>query len=98
MESSVGVDVNKEVEEQNAKVSVLIMDDDTTTTTTKITPKTPWKKFVCIAKKAQKTSPKMRQFIQKCLSYAVVQNRNKPDKLKSALRQIVLHAFGDHSH
>ena len=31
MESSVAVDVIKEVEEQNAEVSVLIMDDDTTT-------------------------------------------------------------------
>jgi len=28
----------------------------------------------------------------------VVQNKNEPDKLKSALCQIVPHAFGDHSH
>ena len=37
------------------------------------------------------------QFIKKCFSYAVVQNKNQPEQLREALAQIVPHSFGDHS-
>jgi hypothetical protein len=113
MESSVAVDVIKEVEEQNAKVSVLIMDDDTTTmarirqsishpvhkwSDLNHTKKHLGNSLYALQKKHKNFSNKCVQFIQKCFSYAVVQNKNEPDKLKSALCQIVPHAFGDHSH
>lgn len=112
MEPSVAVDVIKEVEQQNVQVSVLIMDDDATTMArikeNIAHPITKWsdlnhtKKHLgnslySLQKKHKSFSNKCVQFIQKCFSYAVIQNKNQPEKLKSALCQIVPHAFGDHS-
>lgn len=113
MEPSVAVDVIKEVESQNVEVSVLIMDDDATTmarirdnishpvqkwSDLNHTKKHLGNSLYSLQKKHKGFSNKCVQFIQKCFSYAVIQNKNKPEKLKSALCQIVPHAFGDHSH
>ena len=112
MESSVALDVIKEVEKENAEVSVLIMDDDATTMArirdnishkvTKWSDLNHTKKqlgngLYSLQHKHKRFSNKCVQFIQKCFSYAVVQNKNQPEQLRKALAQIVPHSFGDHS-
>ena len=43
------------------------------------------------------TTETIRYLLDKCFSYAVHQNKNKPKDLEKALKAIVPHAFGDHS-
>lgn len=95
---------------ENVQVGVLIMDHDTTTASklretltarlssgvTGITQEnilviayTPCKKRRCLTRK-------VIQYIQKCFSYAVAENKYDPGGLAKSLNQIVPHAFGEH--
>lgn len=113
MRPSAAGDVIKEVEQETVEVSVLIMDDDTTTmarirdnishlvhkwSDLNHTKKHLGNSLYSLQKTHKSFSNKCVQFIQKCFSYAVIQNKNQPENLKSPLSQTVPHAFGGHSH
>ncbi len=42
-------------------------------------------------------SQKVINYIQKCVSYCINQNKNDPSKLSTEIKSIIPHAFGDHS-
>ncbi|CAB3997189.1 Hypothetical predicted protein, partial [Paramuricea clavata] len=42
-------------------------------------------------------SQKVINYLEKCFSYCVAQNKGNPSQLKKSLSQIVPHAFGDHT-
>ena len=39
----------------------------------------------------------MINYLQKCFSYAITQNKNDPDGIRKSLKAIIPRAFGDHS-
>ena len=49
-----------------------------------------------LQKSHKKLTAKVIDYLQKCFSYAVTQNKNDPTGVKNSLRAIVPHAFGDH--
>ena len=49
-----------------------------------------------LQKKHKCLNTKLIQWLQKCFSYAVCQNKENPSGLAAAIKQIVPHAFGDH--
>ena len=49
-----------------------------------------------LQKSHKKLTAKVIDYLQKCFSYAVTQNKNDPTGVKNGLRAIVPHAFGDH--
>ena len=49
-----------------------------------------------LQKSHKKLTVKVIDYLQKCFSYAVIQNKNDPTGVKNDLRVIVPHAFGDH--
>jgi hypothetical protein len=111
MEPDVGSCLVQEVEANNVQVAVLIMDDDATTMA-KIRnavshPITKWsdmnhtKKHLGnslynLQKSYKCLSTKVIQWLQKCFSYSVIQNKGDPNKLAAALKTIVPHAYGEH--
>ena len=50
-----------------------------------------------LQKKHKKLTTKVIDYLQKCLSYAVKQNKDDAEGIRTKLRAIVPHAFGDHS-
>ena len=49
-----------------------------------------------LQKSHKKLTAKVIDYLQKCFTYAVTQNKNDPTGVKNGLRAIVPHAFGDH--
>ena len=49
-----------------------------------------------LQKSHKKLTAKVIDYLQKCFSYAVTQNKNDPTGVTNGLRAIVPHAFGDH--
>ena len=41
---------------------------------------------------------KVIDYFQRCFSYAIKQNKDNPEGVKTSLKAIVPHAFGDHTH
>lgn len=111
MEPDVGASLVQEIESQNVKVQTIIMDDDCTTlakinSVTKH-PVTKWSdinhtkkllgnRLYGLQKKHKVLTVKVIQWLQKCFSYAVAQNKYNISGLSSALSQIIPHAFGEH--
>ena len=50
-----------------------------------------------LQKKHKELSTKVINYLQKCFSYAIKQNKDDPQGIRKNLRAIVLHAFGNHS-
>lgn len=111
MEPDVAVETVQQVEKENVEVGVLIMDDDATTIA-KIRQTVPhsvtkWSdlnhtrkhlgnSLYNLQKKHKCLTPKVIQFLQKCFSYAVAQNKGNTQGLEMSLNQIIPHVFGDH--
>lgn len=49
-------------------------------------------------KGTKKITNKVIEYIQRCFSYALKQNKDNPEGVKKNLTAIVPHAFGDHNH
>jgi DNA polymerase III epsilon subunit-like protein len=112
MEPDVAAQVVMNIEQnKNVQVGVLIMDDDTTTASKlretlnhsfvkwsdmNHTRKHLGNSLYALQKKHKCLTTKVIQYIQKCFSYAVAQNKNNSEGLAKALNQIVPHAFGLH--
>lgn len=45
----------------------------------------------------QSSSGQVIEYFQRCFTYALKQNKNDPDGIKTSLRAIIPHSFGDHS-
>lgn len=109
MESNMAIELinhNPILQEQNAKISVLIGDDDCSTisavrreSATKIK---KWsdlnhaKKGLTSALYAIHLPLKLIQYFGKCFSFALTQNRDDAQKVNKALLNIVPHAYGKH--
>ena len=95
------------------RVDTLIMDDDSTTVSrvrrelnhnvTKLSDISHVKchlrssLYKLQAKHKVLTSSVIRYLVEKCFAYALLQNKGNVDGVRSALNNIVPHAFGDHS-
>lgn len=109
MESNMAIELinrNPILQEQNAKISVLIGDDDCSTISAvrreSATEIKKWsdlnhaKKGLTSALYALRLPLKLIQYFGKCFSFALTQNRNDAQKVKKALLNIVPHAYGEH--
>jgi hypothetical protein len=56
--------------------------------------KASWQQPLCVAEKHKCLTTNVIQYIQKCFSYAVAQNKNNSEGLAKTMNQIVPHAFG----
>ena len=111
MESDLAVSMLNSTSCDNHHISTIIGDDDCTTMA-KIQKQVPYnvtkQSDINHAKKAlgndlyklQKTHKilqhKVISYLQKCFSYAISQNKNDPEKTRSALLSIEPHVFGQH--
>ena len=111
MEPDVGADLVNEIEKENIKVGVIIMDDDCTTMARirqelshKIvkwsdinhTVKHLGNSLYTLQKKHKVLSTMVIKHIQKCFNYALAQNQGNVEKFQQSLKQITSHLFGDH--
>ena len=110
MEPDVAVEIVKKIE-NSAPVGVIIMDDDCATmaklrsvldhpvekwSDLNHTSKHLTNALYLLQKKHKPLTTRVIKYFQKCFSYAIAQNQGKPLECKSALHQIVPHAFGNH--
>ena len=112
MEPDLAVDLIKDVESNGVKVGTIIMDEDTTTMArlkTEISHSiTKWSdlahvKKACgnalwkLASKFQELNANSISYLQRCLMYAVKQNKGKETAVAEAIKAIPNHVFGEHS-
>lgn len=112
MEPDVGSQVVQEVEAKGIDVAVLIMDDDTTTMArirkdiehhiTKWSDRNHTSKHLGnslynLQKKHRVLNTSVIKYLQKCFNYALAQNKGNTENCRTALQQIVPHAFGEHA-
>ncbi|XP_053391808.1 uncharacterized protein LOC128554565 [Mercenaria mercenaria] len=108
IEPDVAVENVTDIESRGVKVGVMIMDDDCTTMAKIKHPVTKWSdlnhtrnhlgnSLYNLQKKHKCLSPKVIQFLKKCFSYAVAQNKGNAKGLERSLQQIVPHIFGEHT-
>ena len=111
MEPDVGGELVKTVEAQGVDVDVIIMDDDATTmarirkdmnhniskwSDINHTSKHLGNSLYSLQKKHKSLTTPVIKWFQKCFKYAIAQNKGNVEECRSALQQIVPHAFGDH--
>lgn len=113
MEPSLGVELLKKTQSQNAKVKTLIMDEDSTTIAhvrrdydadmVKWSDINHAKKCLSNAiyriqpKYKKQLTPKVIKYFKKNYAYVLAQNKGKVDELRSGIISILPHVFGDHS-
>ena len=112
MESSIVVDMVKEINTKDCTIKTLVGDEDATTishvrsevdqniekrTDKNHLRKTLGNELYSLQKKHKGClSSRTISYLQKCFNYMCEQNRGKPDGIVSGLKCIVSHAFGDH--
>jgi DNA polymerase III epsilon subunit-like protein len=95
---------------KGARVTVLVGDEDSSTMA-KIREVVPWqvlkvtdvvhakKNFgsALFAARHKLLTPKIIEYLKDCMSYALHQNQDRPDDVRSAIMNIPSHVFNDHS-
>ncbi|KAL5012907.1 hypothetical protein ScPMuIL_011458 [Solemya velum] len=112
MEPDVGGTLVKEIEGKGVDVGVIIMDDDTTTmarlrkdlshsivkwSDINHTAKHLTNSLYSLQKKHRVLTTPTIQYLKKCFNYALAQNKGDVENCRSAILQIVPHAFGEHA-
>jgi len=111
MEPDMVTDMVKQMKTGEVKIGTLIGDDDATTIARardfdpglqKLSDRNHVRKtlsnelYKVKARHGRNLQVKAISYLQKCFTYAIDQNRSKPETLAQNLRAIVPHAFGDH--